>query len=285
VDYPHKSFLEYLPILCCPHCKAPLKLDEGTLECQNSHCNRSYPIVDGKPILINEENSLFSIADYLTVPDKVSIDRESNITSRLKKFKRLYFSLSADLGARDRLRKVREVVHESSSSPTVVVIGAGTEGAGMQEVYDDSSLMLINTDVSITASASIICDAHDLPFTEGSIDGVIVQAVLEHVIDPQRCVVEMYRVLKDTGIVYSEIPFMQQVHLGRLDFTRFTHLGHRRLFRHFEEIDSGLVAGPGTSLAWCCTYLLRSFVKSRAAHKIVASYIAPMVFSWLRYFD
>ena len=92
-----------------------------------------------------------------------------------------------------------------------------------------------------SARTNLICDAHCLPFEDNSFDGVIIQAVLEHVVDPWRCVEEIYRVLKEDGLVYAETPFIQQVHGGRYDFTRFTHLGHRRLFRKFEEIDSGAV--------------------------------------------
>ena len=51
---------------------------------------------------------------------------------------------------------------------------------------------------------------------------------------------EIYRVLKSDGIVYIETPFMQQVHGGKYDFTRFTYLGHRRLFARFQEIESGI---------------------------------------------
>ena len=51
--------------------------------------------------------------------------------------------------------------------------------------------------------------------------------------------------LKDDGLVYAETPFLQQVHGGPYDFTRFTHLGHRRLFRKFIELESGATAGAG----------------------------------------
>ncbi len=85
--------------------------------------------------------------------------------------------------------------------------------------------------------------------TDESFDGVICQAVLEHVLDPYRCVEEIHRVLRPNGLVYAETPFMQQVHGGTHDFTRFTHLGHRRLFRKFAEVDSGVVCGPGMALA------------------------------------
>ena len=80
----------------------------------------------------------------------------------------------------------------------------------------------------------LICDANDIPFENGSFDGVVLQAALEHVADPYRCVEETHRVLKEKGLVYAETAFMQQVHGGRYDFTRFTRLGHRRLFRRFD---------------------------------------------------
>ena len=54
----------------------------------------------------------------------------------------------------------------------------------------------------------------------------------------------------------------------RYDFTRFTHLGHRRLFRRFEEIESGAVCGPGMTLAWSYTYFLTSFTTSRILSRL-----------------
>lgn len=255
MEYNQYPFLEYLKILSCPRCKSSLKKKDDTLQCENSLCNSFYPIIDGKPILINEDNSIFPIADYLNVP-------QSPAWPKTKK-RRRYRWLSTNVNGRRSLDKVSDLLYENSSLPIMLVIGAGSQGWGIQAISSGRKIIRIDTDVSMTANASIICDGHDLPFMDASIDGIIVQAVLEHVVDPQRCVKEMYRTLKDTGIVYSEIPFMQQVHMGRFDFTRFTHLGHRRLFRHFEEIESGLVAGPGTSLAWCCSYLLRCFTKSR----------------------
>jgi len=58
---------------------------------------------------------------------------------------------------------------------------------------------------------------------------MLVQAGLEHVRDLWQVVAEIHRVLKDDGLVYAETPFMQQVHEGPYDFTRFTESGHRYL--------------------------------------------------------
>ena len=74
----------------------------------------------------------------------------------------------------------------------------------------------------------VLGDAHDLPFVDAAFDAAVIQAVLEHVVDPQRVVAELHRVLREDGVLYSEVPFMQQVHEGAYDFTRYTDLGHRR---------------------------------------------------------
>ena len=91
-------------------------------------------------------------------------------------------------------------------------------------------------------------------------------------------------VLKEGGVVYVETPFMQQVHAGRYDFTRFTHLGHRRLFRRFEEIESGVVGGPAMALSWSIQYFLYSAVSSRQARRVVTVATRLLLF-WLKYLD
>jgi hypothetical protein len=87
-------------------------------------------------------------------------------------------------------------------------------------------------------------------------------------------------VLKPDGLVYAETPFLQQVHEGAYDFTRFTHSGHRWLFRHFAELDSGVVAGPGTQAAWTVEHVARSVSRSFAIGKLVKAALF-----WLRYLD
>jgi SAM-dependent methyltransferase len=153
----------------------------------------------------------------------------------------------------------------------------------MQPLFNDS-VALVETDVSLGGRTTIVCDAHDLPFADETFDAVVVQAVLEHVVDPSRCVQEIHRVLRSDGLVYAETPFMQQVHGGKYDFTRFTPLGHRRLFRYFAEIDAGAVAGPATVLAWSYWYFLRGFAHTRNGAQ-AAAVVARLTAFWLKYLD
>jgi hypothetical protein len=72
--------------------------------------------------------------------------------------------------------------------------------------------------------------------------------------------------------------------MKQYDFTRFTHLGHRRLYRDFEEISSGPTGGPGMALAWSYTYFLRSFASSPIIN-ICLTLLGRMTSFFLKYFD
>ena len=145
-------------------------------------------------------------------------------------------------------------------------------------------ITFIATDITTGEYTNVICDAHNLPFKSESFDGVLMQAVIEYLVDPYQAVAEVHRVLKKDGLVYAETPFMQQVHGGEYDFMRFTMLGHRRLFRRFEEIAAGTGGGTGSSLAWAVKYFILSF----SDKKIVREFLL-IIGNWVgfifKYFD
>ena len=68
------------------------------------------------------------------------------------------------------------------------------------------------------------------------------------------------------------------------DFTRFTQLGHRRLFRKFSDIDSGICCGPGMALAWSYQYFLLSFSEKKIIRKFIKVFAAFTSF-FFSYFD
>jgi SAM-dependent methyltransferase len=164
--------------------------------------------------------------------------------------------------------------------PTILVIGGGTVGNDADALYRDPDLTLIGTDIYRSDLTQIIADGHQLPLASGAIHGVWIQAVLEHVLTPEKVVAEIHRVLVPDGVVYAETPFMQQVHEGAYDFTRFTLSGHRWLFRHFEEIDGGITRGPAIVMLWAVRYFVSSLFGS---YKIGT--MAAIALFWLRYFE
>lgn len=269
--------------LRCPVCKDKVEIDKDRLTCHNIDCGASFPIVNKVPILINDNHSVFSIRDYM------SRSRTTINTDKIQWLKRLHHTLIPQIGlnlsAKKNYKRFKEALTASlSRQPNVLILGGSELGAGVESIAYDGSVNLVETDVTFGSRTAIICDAHDIPFEKETFDGVVIQAVLEHVVDPYRCVEELYRVLKPQGIVYAETPFMQQVHMGRFDFTRFTHLGHRRLFRHFSEIDSGASGGVGMALAWSYKYFLLSFSKTHYIRSLLADF-AHFTSFHLKYLD
>jgi len=59
---------------------------------------------------------------------------------------------------------------------------------------------------------------------------VVTTAMIEHVLYPEEVGAEICRILKVGGLLYSELPFIQPVHEGAYDFTKYTLFGHRHLF-------------------------------------------------------
>ena len=97
-------------------------------------------------------------------------------------------------------------------------------------------------------------------------------------------VAEIARVPKADAFLYSELPFMQQVHEGAYDFARYTMSGHRRLFNHFAEIKSGLVSGPATALCWSIENFALSWTENGLARKLIKAVLGTALF-WIKYLD
>src|SRR3990170_5878314 len=269
-------------LLRCAICKAELELVGEQFRCTNPDCSNFFPIINGIPILINEDSSIFSVDDFIHQRNTfLKLSPESKIRKTLK---RLMPDIGKNVKGKKNYDKFAKLLLAQSNTPKVLVLGSGILGQGLEAILSYPAIEVLESDISLGPRTILIGDAHDIPFENNSFDGVIAQAVLEHVVDPWRCVEEIYRVLKKDGLLYAETPFIQQVHGGKYDFTRFTYLGHRRLFRNFEEIDSGAVCGPGMALAFSYKYFLLSFAKSKFIRRTIDIF-ARLTSFYLKYID
>jgi SAM-dependent methyltransferase len=242
-------------------CRSPLRTGATTLRCSSPSCGRAFPILDDVPVLINEERSIFS-AEQTAAGGPEAFDGRGRPDWRRALSERLP-RLDRNLCAAASIERLASILAAGGGRRRILVVGGGVLGDAMNRLVSDERFDLVESDIYLGPRTSIVFDAHDIPFDDETFDAVIAQAVLEHVVDPYHCVEEIHRVLKAGGLVYAETPFMQQVHGGAHDFIRFSLLGHRRLFRRFQEIDAGMAVGPGTALAWAWTYFLASFCGSR----------------------
>jgi SAM-dependent methyltransferase len=264
---------DLLPLLRCPATGQRLVRRDGEFVTDDGA--RRYPVTRGVPVLIAEERSLFDL-------DSITDGGTGGRSSLLGRLLALPPTHTRNVAARANLA---ELVRLLGGNGRVLVIGGRIIGAGMEALLAAPGVEPVETDVALGPRTQIVCDAHDLPFAEGSFDAVVIQGVLEAVADPERVAAEVHRVLAPDGLVYSEAPFIQQVHEGAYDFNRFTHLGHRRLWRSFDELRSGAQCGPGMALLWSIEYFLQAVAGGSRLLRGLVSRTVTLLFFWLKYLD
>lgn len=267
--------------LACPRCRDALVCDENFLSCSNPTClfaqARHFRVIGSHPVLVDFENSILA-EDEVFATGAASLVTRRN-AGPLKSFLlKLVFPTSAVTVK--NIDRFIALAKEVDPNPTVLIVGGGTIGSGNDALYGDPAVRLIAFDVYCSPLTQFVADGHRIPFRNQCVDAVLVQAVLEHVLDPWRVVAEIHRVLRPGGVVYAETPFLQQVHEGAYDFTRFTESGHRYLFRNFALVDSGVVQGPGTQMRWTIGHLGRSIFRSPLVAKVLIT-----LFFWVAYLD
>lgn len=88
---------------------------------------------------------------------------------------------------------------------------------------------LINLDIVFNPAIHCCGRAEALPFANNSFSLIISQEALEHVQHPIMALDEMFRVLKNNGTLYLQVPFIIGYHPGPTDFWRFMKEGIREI--------------------------------------------------------
>jgi uncharacterized protein YbaR (Trm112 family) len=269
---------DLLPLLYCPQCRDNvLSAVEDSQELLCSACGARYPVIDGRPVLLHSSNQVFCIDDYRNAA-LPSLERSGF------NWESLVPSPSLNLASERLLARLGQML-AGSLPMKVLVVGCGVQRQRLDvQLGAGDGVGVVYSDIDVRADVDLFCDGHDLPFCDGAFDAVVTTAVLEHVLYPEQVVGEIGRVLKTGGLLYSELPFMQQVHEGAYDFTRYTLSGHRRLFNGFEEIDCGMVAGPGTALVWAIENFALAFLAMPLMRKF-GKVAVRFLFSWIKQFD
>lgn len=264
---------EFAHILISPDdgMRLSLEFDEMGVLVNCSSPTRKFKVYQGTPILLPLHSVAIDNGDIVSLVPR----RRHPVLRAISRF-----ISGANRVAAVNAKIFLSLLRRENKRPRVLIVGAGMIGDGSELLYEMTDVDLIAFDIYRTDCVQIVADAQRIPLADGCVDGVWIQAVLEHVIEPERVVDEIHRVLRDGGFVYSETPFMQQVHEGRFDFQRFSESGHRWLFRKFDLIDSGVVWGPGWTLQWSIRYFFWGLTRSRVLGLVLS---APFMF--VRWFD
>lgn len=141
-------------------------------------------------------------------------------------------------------RRLKQILEELSNRGRVLDLGSGKRRVGEG---------IINVDVVWHPSVDLMGDGHNLPFVDECFDLVICTSVLEHMDDHRRGIEEIQRVLRKGGSVFFEVPFLYPFHADdpeqEKDYLRLSLPGLRRALGCFEELESGVSLGPGSTLS------------------------------------
>jgi SAM-dependent methyltransferase len=273
--------IELSDVIRCPRCRSRLNKLDHRLYCYKTSCRYAadgFEQAGNQPVLIDFEQSIF---DQPRSGDPILsvLPRDEMRTSLRNRVMDFFHGHNPTSGVNSRA--MLSAMKAFSPSPSLLIIGGGSRGAGVETFLQDDSVQVIATDVYGSANTALVTDAHQLPFEDAVFDGVWITAVLEHVLEPKSVVDEIWRVLKPEGLVYAETPFMAPVHEKAYDFTRFTASGHRWLFRGFEQMAAGVGrdSGAGMALAASLRYFVRALLSER-----IATLVALPLFG-LRFFD
>ena len=262
-------------IFVCPSCRGHLIAEGSDFSCADKNCGKQYRTVGHIPVLTDEAASAISFDS-----EGASLNK-----SHWKSLALRYLpSLDKNVVPTEvKAHLIREIL-ALNEQPIVLNIGGKHPTSLTDQICELENVNAIECDLAYRARTGVFANPERIPLRDGSVDCVLLDALLEHVPNPQEVVNEAWRVLKPNGIIFSDTPFMVQVHGGAFDYMRFSHQAHRWLFRNFDELGSGVSSGPGVALAYAIQYFFLSFAAGQRSRYVIKTSCRLTLF-WLKYFD
>jgi uncharacterized protein YbaR (Trm112 family) len=199
-------------LLACPMCREAVDRDSDGAHLVCRACGRSYPVVEGIPIMLAE-------------PERARVLHP------------------VELPVRAGYSRWKERVVLKSLTDAQVALDFG---AGRQQLDDPR---IIRMDLVFDPLLDIVGDVHALPFKADSLDFVFGGAVMEHLPRPRAAADEMYRVLKPGGYVYADCNFLAAYHAYPHHYFNMTIHGIAQTFERFTEIARGVGPFHGSAFA------------------------------------
>lgn len=195
--------------ICCPKCKSELKIKKNSLMCVN--CASLYKTQDG----------------IVKILPKLSYDTKLSIEKWEKKYKKMikgkidcdyedYLNLHAknviDQLKKEKIFSKKSVYLEIGCGPFFLgqilskyfglVIGIDFSGYSLKIANRMFKRKCINNFLLIQGNVL------DLPIKSNTVDLVYGSGVIEHFTDTEKCIKELFRVLKTDGVCFNTVPLL-----------------------------------------------------------------------------
>ena len=141
-----------------------------------------------------------------------------------------------------------------------ILLDVGAGSSPYYEIFKDKVASYIVVDLESALPENEVRNivqkigvAESLPIESKSVDIVLSNQVLEHVLDERKAVQESFRVLKNGGLFIGSVPHISPIHLEPYDFRRFTYYGLKKLLEdnHFKVLEIEGNGGVHKAMALC----------------------------------
>lgn len=155
-------------------------------------------------------------------------------------------------------------------------------GSGVKFLAED----IINVDIYPYTWVHVVADATALPFKDASVDMILCEDVLEHIIDPFAAIREFKRVLAPGGFMFITAPFLYPFHSSPNDYLRFTRNALRAQLEGFDIMQEGSRSGPMAALQGVLMHTLAMlFSFGNYSLYLILSNVFMILLSPLKLFD
>jgi SAM-dependent methyltransferase len=233
----------------CPACQGELDFGDP-LVCRG--CGATYRRENGIPILLAGEEAPALGEWYPGLLDALPAGLRP-LAARLAPKLRPTLVHKSRTGREEVYRFARSLPRDG----TVLNIGSGETSYGHN---------VVNMDIGPFPNVDFVGVAERLPVADGSCDGAILMAVLEHVRDAEQTLTEARRILKPGGLLFVDVPFIQGFHASPHDYRRYTVPGLREAVERLglEVEDSGVAVGPASAATWVGSEFLALLLSGRS---------------------
>lgn len=222
----------------CPHCKSPLTLSGDCLQCAT--CGRSY--------LWDDESVRFIASDTTGAPAS-SESFDNRLRNFFKRWPAVYYFIATVFGP---------LMHAGVSAHDFIdrYHGDGIAlnlGSGPRRIHEK----VLNIDLIHFKDVDVQADIGAVPLATASIQAIVCDTLMEHALEPDRLLGEVYRLLRSGGSAYFTVPFLYPYHASPEDITRWTQEGFTRLLKaHGFIVEKvGIRAGAFSTLTVSLCYL------------------------------
>ena len=155
-------------------------------------------------------------------------------------------------------------------------------GSGNRRCRED----VVNVDIFPFPNVDVLSDIKKVPFGDNTVDYIIIDAVLEHVAEPQEICREVFRILKAGGMAFCVVPFIHQYHAHPKHYFNITEDGLQYLFRGFSKCEVKLYRGPTSAIvSLIAEYFALALSGNRSNVYMGIRAFVLFFISWLKYLD